>query len=418
MSGHSMAEKILAKASGKKEVFPGETVIVDVDAVFMHSPDYKFQHFEEIGGVKSVFDSEKVIVAAGHHLFLPASQKHADAAKYVRNECKRYGIKHLYDMGTGNGHYLMVERGHVWPGAVAVGSDSHTTAYGCIGALASPMNWETTEVMLSGKAWFKVPPTILVKMDGTTKRGVSARDVAQHVLSTIGADGALWHAVEFAGSYIKGLSIQQRMIFSLLTTEMGGTCGLVEPDEVTLRFMEGRSRQPFKPVYNDPDVAYVRTVEIDVSVLEPQVAFPPQPHFTKNVADLEEITVSQAYVGGCTGGGIEDMRMAAEVLRGRKAHPEVRLIVVPGTRVILDQMLQEGLVQVFMDAGGLVTPPYCGPCQMQCVGNLGGGEVMIGTHPRNFPGRGGKDTPNYLASPYTTAASAVAGKIVDPRQYL
>jgi len=418
MSGHSITEKILARASGKKEVFPGETVVANVDAVFMHSPDYKFRHFEEIGGVKSVFDGEKVVVAAGHHLFLPADQKHADAAKYVRKQCRRYGIKHLYDMGTGNGHYLMLEKGHVWPGAVAVGSDSHTTAYGCIGALSSPMNWETTEVMLSGKAWFKVPPTILVKLEGSPQRGVCARDAAQRVLNVIGADGALWHAVEYAGSFVKRLSIQQRMIFSLLTTEMGGTCGIVEPDQITFDFMEGRSRAPFEAVYNDPELAYASTVEVNVPELTPQIAVPPQPHFTQPVSELEGTPVQQAFIGGCTGGGIEDMRMAAEVLRGRKASPEVRLIVVPATRQILDRMIAEGLMQVFMDAGALVTPPYCGPCQMHCVGNMGDGEVMIGTHPRNFPGRTGAHTPTYLASPYTTAASAVAGQIVDPRQYL
>ncbi len=418
MSGHSLTEKILAKASGRKEVFPGEIVIANVDAVFMHSPSYKFRHFEKIGGVKSVYDPEKVIVATGHHQFLPSNQEVADALRFVREGCKRYGIKYLYDMGTGNGHYLMLEKGHVWPGAVAVGSDSHTTAYGCIGCMASPMNFETTEVMLSGKAWFKVPPTILVKLEGSTKRGVSARDVAQHVLGIIGADGALWHAVEYSGSYIHRLSIQQRMIFSLLTTEMGGTCGLMEPDDVTLRFMEGRSRQPFEPVYRDPSVEYVKTLEIDVSDLEPQVAVPPQPSYTKPLMDVVGTKIQQAYVGGCTGGGIEDMRMAAEVLRGRKAHPEVRLIVVPATGVIFDQMMKEGLVEVFANSGALTTPPYCGPCQMICVGHLGEGEVMIGTHPRNLPGRAGTNTQIYLASPYSTAASAVAGEIVDPRPYL
>lgn len=418
MSGHSMTEKILARASGKKEVFPGEIVIANVDALFMHTPGYKFRHFEKIGGVKSVFDSEKVIVAVGHHLFLPSNQDYADNVKFIREGCKRYGIKYLYDMGSGLGHYLMVERGHVWPGAVAVGSDSHTTAYGCIGCMASPMNFETTEVMLSGKAWFKVPPTILVRIEGSTKRGVSARDVGQHVLGLIGADGALWHAVEYVGSYIRRLSVQQRMIFSLLTTEMGGTCGLIEPDEVTLKFMEGRSRQPFEPIYNDPNVEYVRTLEIDVSGLEPQVAVPPQPSYTKPLADVEGTRIHQAYVGGCTGGGIEDMRMAAEVMRGRKVHPEVRMVVVPGTPAIYDQMLKEGLVQIFSDASAMLTPSYCGPCQMICVGHLGDGEVMIGTHPRNLPGRAGANTQIYLASPYSTAASAVAGKIVDPRPYL
>ena len=418
MSVHTLVENILAKAAGKKEVFPGEIVITPVDALFMHSPSYKFRHFEKIGGVKSVWDGDKVIVAIGHHQFLPSNQEVADALTFVREGCKRYGIKHLYDMGTGNGHYLMLERGHVWPGAVAVGSDSHTTAYGCIGCLASPMNFETSEVMLSGKAWFKVPQTILVKMEGSTKRGVSARDVAQHVLGLIGPDGALWQSVEYAGSYISRLSIQQRMIFSLLTTEMGGMCGLVEPDEVALRFMEGRSRQPFVPVYADKDAQYAQVLEIDVSTLEPQVAVPPQPSYTKPLADAEGIKIQQAYVGGCTGGGIEDMRMAAEILRGRKAHPEVRLIIVPSTKVIFDEMLREGLVAIFSDAGALITPPYCGPCQMICVGHIGEGETMIGTHPRNLPGRAGANTEIYLASPYSTAAAAVAGEITDPRKYL
>ena len=418
MSGHTLTEKILARASGKKEVFPGEIVIGKVDAVFMHSPSYKFRHFEKIGGVKSVWDSEKVIVATGHHQFLPSNQGVADSLTFVREQCKRYGIKYLYDMGTGNGHYLMVERGHVWPGALAVGPDSHTTAYGCIGCLGSPMNFETTEVMLSGKAWFKVPPTILVRIEGTTKRGVSARDVAQHVLGKVGLDGALWKAVQFSGSYIHRLSVQQRMIFSLLTTEMGATCGVMDPDDVVLRFMEGRSRRPFEPVYGDPSAEFVRVIEIDVSDLEPQVAVPPEPSDTKPLADVSGTKIQQAYVGGCTGGGIEDMRMAADVLRGRKVHPEVRAIVVPGTRVILDEMLREGLIDVFASSGALVTPPYCGPCQMICVGHLGEGEVMIGTHPRNQPGRAGTNTRIYLASPFSTAAAAVAGEIVDPRNFL
>jgi 3-isopropylmalate/(R)-2-methylmalate dehydratase large subunit len=418
MAGHPLVEKILAKASGKKEVFPGEIVIGEVDAVFMHSPSYKFRHFEKIGGVKSVYDSDRVIVATGHHQFLPSNQEVAEALRFVREGCKRYGIKHLYDMGTGIGHYLMIERGHVWPGALAVGSDSHTTAYGCIGCLGSPMNFETTEVMLSGKAWFKVPPTILVRVEGSTRRGVSARDVAQHVLGLMGPDGALWSGVEFSGSYIHRLSVQQRMIFSLLTTEMGATCGLMDPDEITLRFMEGRSRRPFVPVFSDRDAIYSRVMDLDVSGLEPQVAVPPQPSDTKSLTDVIGTRIQQAYVGGCTGGGIEDMRMAAEILRGRKVHPEVRTIIVPGTRAILDEMLTEGLMDVFAHAGALVTPPYCGPCQMICVGHLGESEVMIGTHPRNLPGRAGSNTRIYLASPYSTAASAVAGVIADPRDYL
>jgi homoaconitase/3-isopropylmalate dehydratase large subunit len=238
------------------------------------------------------------------------------------------------------------------------------------------------------------------------------------VLGLVGADGALWHSVEFAGSYIGRLSVPQRMIFSLLTTEMGGMCGLMDPDAVVLRYMEGRSRQPFEPLSSDPDARYVRTLEVDVSELEPQVAVPPQPSHTKLLAEVAGTRVQQAYVGGCTGGGVEDMRMAAEVLRGRRVHPEVRLVVVPGTVAVAEQMLREGLFEVFTSAGALVTPPYCGPCQMICVGHLGEGETMIGTHPRNLPGRAAADTAVYLASPYSTAAAAVAGEITDPRAFL
>jgi 3-isopropylmalate/(R)-2-methylmalate dehydratase large subunit len=416
--GRTMALKILARGAKKKEVVPGDIVIADVDAVFMHTPDYKFQHFEQIGGVKSVFDGEKVVICPDHHHFLPASQRDANVVKYIYEQAKRYGIKYVYGAGTGIGHYLMVEQGHVWPGAIAVGSDSHTTAYGCIGCFSSPMNFEISEVMLSGKAWFKTPPTIFVKLEGTTKRGVAPRDVAQYVLGTLGADGALWSAVEYGGSYIRSLSIWDRMKFSLLTIEAGGTCGLVEPDETTLRFMEGRSKRPFEPVYNDPDPEYSKVIEIDVSSLEPQVAVPPQPSFTKPLADVIGKPIQQAYIGGCTGGSIEDMRMAAELLKGRKVKEGVRLIIVPGTREISRQSMKEGLMDIFDDAGAVVTPAYCGPCQMLCVGNLADGETEIGTHPRNLPGRAGKGTSIYLASPYTVAASAVEGKITDPRAFI
>lgn len=418
MMGRTMTLKILARGAKKKEVVPGEIVIVDVDAVFMHSPDYKFKHFEQIGGVKGVFDGEKVVICPDHHHFLPANQRDANKVKYIVEQGKRYGVKYIYGPGTGIGHYLMVEQGHVWPGAIAVGSDSHTTAYGCIGCLSSPMNFEITEVMLSGKAWFKTPPTIFVKIEGTTKRGVSARDVAQYVLGKLGADGALWSAVEYGGSYIHSLSVWQRMIFSLLTIEAGGTYGLVEPDETTLEFMKGRAKQPFEPVYNDPDPEYSKVIEIDVSDLEPQVAVPPQPSFTRLLAEVVGKPIQQAYVGGCTGGGIEDMRMAAEVLKGRKVNPDVRLLIVPGTREMYGQAIKEGLVDVFNQAGAVVTPAYCGPCQQLCVGNLADGDTEIGTHPRNLPGRAGTATSIYLASPYTVAASAVEGKITDPRAFL
>ncbi len=421
MSNHTATEKILARACGKKEVFPGEIITADIDLVFAHTIQRHYDPFEAIGGVKGVFDPEKVVFGLGHHLFSSADRGTAKLYKRVRDLNKKYGVKHVYDFGSGIGHYLVIEKGHVWPGAVAVGADSHTTAYGAIGAFSTPANYEVTEVLLSGKLWFKVPETLNIRIEGTPGRGVLARDVAQHVIGIMGQDSGLWKTIEFTGSYIADLSIQQRVIFSLLAVEMGGMTGFIPPDEKTIEFARKTSRNPnFEVIVDDPKAEFARIEEFDITNLEPKIACPFSPTNTNNVTDVLGKKIDQAFIGGCTGGGLDDLHRAAEIFDGRKCHPDVRLIVVPGTKDIMAQAMADGTMAILHKAGASFYPPYCGPCQMLCVGHLADSEVMIGTHPRNWPGRGGSEGSNevFLASPYTVAASAVAGEIVDPRDYL
>lgn len=418
MAGHTATEKILAKKGQVKEVFPGDIVTCDLDLVFLHSPWLVVPLWDEIGKVRSVFDGDKVTFGLGHHVCLPASQEYASDLKHSREWAKKYGVKHVYDMGSGNGHIIMLEKGHVWPGAVCVGGDSHSTIYGVLGAFGTALTYEVAECLLSGKAWFKVPKTMRVVMESTTRRGVTAKDVGQYLLKEVGAEGALWRTLEFAGSYIGSLSVYQRMIFSLLAVEMGAVTGFIEPDEVTLDFVRNRARYPFEVIRNDPDCTYEKEWFVDVSKLEPMVSCPPRPTNAVPVNEVIGTRIDQAYIGGCTGSSLEDFQMAAEILRGRKLNPGTRLVIVPGTQEILQQMRSEGLMQLFESLGAVISPPYCGPCQMMCYGYLGEGETMIGTHPRNQPGRAGEGVQIYLGSPYTVAASAVTGRIEDPRGFL
>lgn len=416
--GHTAVEKILARGAGRSEVFPGEFIDVKADLAFSHSPMLmEFKHLSQIGTMKQVFDPEKVVYAIGHHLFLPADNHRATEESKARAKCRECGVKYLYDQGSGNGHYLVLENGHLAPGEIELGSDSHTCGLGVLGAYATGISQEITEVLLSGKIWIRVPQTIKITFTGQTKQGVSARDVAQYMLGQLGPDAALWQAVEFTGDYIESLSVQQRAIFCFVVVEMGGQCGFIAPDEKTFAFLKDRVHRDFTPEYSDSDAVFSKEYTFDVSTLEPQVCYPSSPTNCAPLAEYEGQPVDQAWVGGCTGGGIEDFRMAAEILRGRKVNDNVRYLIVPGTRAQWEQCNREGLLDLFMEAGAFILPPYCGPCQMHCVGNLGDGQTMVGTHPRNWPGRCGS-AQVFLASPYTATAAAVEGKLVDPRKFL
>jgi len=419
MSGHTATEKIMAKHAGKAEVFPGDAVVCDVDLVFHHSPWLCVPYFDEIGEIGRVFDGDKIAFGLGHHVCLPSTQEYATFLKQSREWTKQYGIKHLYDMGSGNAHILMLEKGHVAPGYLCVGGDSHATVYGVLGAFGTAITYEIADAMLSGKTWFKVPPTVRIRLEGDTRKGVCTRDVGQHLLgNVVGADGAIWKVIDYTGSYISGLSVMQRAILSFLAVEMGGMNGFIEPDHKTYEFIRDRVHSSYEPVFNDADAVFEKEWTVDVSGIEPLVGCPPRPSNTKKVSEVAGTKIDQAYIGGCTGSSVEDFRMAAEILRERSIHPDTRLVIVPGTQEILKCLREEGLMELFENMGAVISAPYCGPCQMMCYGFLGEGESMIGTHPRNLPGRAGKDVEIYLASPYTVAAAAVNGKIVDPRNML
>jgi len=419
--GHTATEKILAKRAGLDETFPGEIITCNIDTVLVHSPWIIMPALDEIGGVKKVFNGEKVVFTLGHHVCLPSNESHAEDLVLSRQLARKLGIHYNYDMGTGNGLIIVIERGHVYPGGFFVGGDSHFTICGCVGGFGMPLTYDLPEALVAGRTWLKVPRTVQINMSGDTAKGVCARDVVQYLMDVVGADGGFGRTIDFSGSYTHKLSIYQRMIFTLMAMEMGAITGFIEPDDITIDFVSNRARFPYEVFLNDADCNFENVWNVDVCNIEPMIGYPPRPSNSKTVREVEaeNIRINQAFLGGCTGSSVEDFRMAAEVLQGRSIHPDVRLIVVPGTREIATNMRKEGLTGLFEDIGAIITPPYCGPCQMVCMGHLGNGEVMIGTHPRNQPGRAGAaNVFTYLASPYTVAASAVAGKIVDPRRYL
>jgi 3-isopropylmalate/(R)-2-methylmalate dehydratase large subunit len=418
----NMVEKILAKASGKKEVVPGEIVIADVDVIVMH--DFG-THL-----VSNVFDKEtkyteipnpdKVVIVIDHW-FSPAAEDSATILRDIRAWAKKHGIKHLYDGGSGICHYVMFEEGFVRPGMVVVGTDSHTTCYGAFGAFGTGVGNQSHASLglVFGKGWFRVPKTIKVQIDGELPKGTNMRDVVQHVIGVMGEDGAVYKAVEFAGSFVDSCSVLDRFTLPLMSVEMGAKTGFIQPDDKVIEFIKQRTNKPFELYYNDPDVEYESVHYFDVSKLGPQIGCPPTVGNTKSIEDVPRVTINQAVIGGCAGAKIEDFRLAAEILRGRKVHPEVRMLIIPGSRQIYMQAAREGLLDLFFEAGANIFPPSCGTCQTVNMGAQAAGEVMIATLPRNFPGRTGSPQASvYLASPMTVAASAIEGRITDPREFL
>lgn len=425
---YTASEKILQRASGKKEAAAGDFVEARPDFVAFHgelagnSPHKIFK----MAGKDQVFDPDRVAAFIGHHNFLSNSDYRATEMNSFRNWCVKSKVGHIYDMGTGMMHFLMMEQGLALPGSLIVGGDSHTVAYGAVGGYSIALAGELTLMLMKGRSWFKVPKTLRVNIEGKMAKGFTVRDLMQYAIKELGPNmGAGFTTLEWTGDLVEKLSVQEKWILAHWAYEMGAGASYITPNEEVITYCKQRAKYSFSPVYDDPDAVYAKEYTLNISELGPLVAVPYHPGNTKDVEDVAGAQIQQAYVGGCTGGNIESLRQAATILKGRKAKPSVRLIIVPGTREIAMQAMNEGLYKIFYDAGGLILPAYCGPCQMFCVGNLGmpvegevEGETMIGTHPRNYPGRAGKGTKAYLASPYTVAASAVEGAIADPRKYL
>jgi len=415
----NIIEKILANSSVKNEVSPGEIVETNINVAMTHdlTGPLAIKSFREIG-VKKVWDNNKVVIILDH--LVPASSViSAGLHNTVREFAQEQNIKNFYDVGRGGVcHQVMPEQGHVRPGEVIVGSDSHTCTYGAFGTFATGIgSTEMAAVFATGKLWFKVPEVIKVNVTGKFQKLVSPKDLTLNIVGKIGADGAIYKGLEFGGSTIKDMSIDGRMVLTNMAVEMGAKAGIIEPDQKTIDYVKSRTDKSFNPVKSSPDATYEKVVDVNVSDLEPQVAIPHSVDNVKPVSEIEGIDVDQAFIGSCTNGRLEDLRSAAQILNGKKIASTVRLIVIPASQEIYLNALNEGIIKTFMDAGATVGNPNCGPCLGGHMGILADDEVCISTSNRNFIGRmGSTKSYVYLASPVTVATSAIKGKIADPRK--
>jgi 3-isopropylmalate/(R)-2-methylmalate dehydratase large subunit len=416
----NITEKILAKASGKKVVHPEEIVDANVDMIMVHdlTGPLAVEAFKKIG-VQKVWDNQKIVVILDHQV--PAeSVKAAELHKTMRQFAKDQKLR-IYDIGRGGiCHQVMPEKGHVVPGTVIVGADSHTCTYGAFGAFATGIgSTEAAAVFATGKIWLKVPAAIKINVTGQFQKYVTPKDLILSIIGRMGADGAIYKSAEFNGPAIKSMSIAGRMTLCNMAVEMGAKNGIIEPDETTRKFLEGRVKAlpNFDSLKSDKDAVYERTVEFDVSKMEPQIACPSSVDNVKPVSEVGNVPIEQAFIGSCTNGRIEDLRLAAQVLKGKRVKDTVRALVIPASQEVYKQALNEGLLEVFTDAGAIVCGSACGPCLGGHIGLLAADEVCVSTSNRNFIGRMGSTKASvYLASPATVAASAVTGKIADPRK--
>jgi 3-isopropylmalate/(R)-2-methylmalate dehydratase large subunit len=415
----NITEKILAKASGKKTVQAGEIVKANVDMIMVHdlTGPLAVEAFKKIG-IEKVWDKQKVVVILDHQV--PAeSIKAAELHITMRQFAKDQNL-HIYDVGRGGVcHQVMPEKGHVIPGTVIVGADSHTCTYGAFGAFATGIgSTEAAAVMATGKIWLKVPEAIKMKVTGGFGKYVTPKDLVLKIIGELGVDGAIYKSAEFRGQTIREMSMAGRMTVCNMAVEMGAKNGIVEPDETTRKFLQGRVKTlpDFEALSSDRDADYTQTVEFNVSELEPQVACPSSVDNVKPVSEVGDVQVEQAFIGSCTNGRIEDLRLAAKVMKGKIVKEGVRALVIPASMEVYKQALTEGLTEIFTDAGAMVCGAACGPCLGGHIGLLAAGETCVSTSNRNFIGRmGSKEANVYLASPATVAASAVTGRITDPR---
>jgi 3-isopropylmalate/(R)-2-methylmalate dehydratase large subunit len=412
-----MAEKILAKAAGIEEIDAGKIVMANVDLAMTHdlTGPLSVAAFKKIGE-NEVWDPEKIVVIFDHQVpadSLEAAQNHLIMRKFVKEQ----GIKNFYDVGEGVCHQVLPEKGHVVPGEVVVGTDSHTCTHGALGVFATGIgSTDMAMVFATGKLWFKVPETLKFEINGKLATNVYSKDVILNIIGQVSVDGASYQACEFGGETVSDMSVSDRMVLCNMAIEMGGKTGLVEPDEKVIKYVESRSNKNYQVFTSDEDAESLTTLHVDVTDLEPQIACPHNVDNVKPVSDVEGTPLDQIFLGSCTNGRLDDMRVAAEILKGKEVSPRVRMLVIPASREVYRNALEEGLMNIFVDAGALVCNPCCGPCLGGHVGLLGPGEVSLSTSNRNFQGRqGSPEAEVYLSSAAVAAASAIKGKITDPR---
>lgn len=416
----TLAEAILAAHCGRTRLGPGELINARVDLVLVNdiTGPLAIQEFARIG-VSAVFDPSRIVVVPDH--FVPNKDiKSAEQAAIVRKFAREYGTRY-YEVGRmGIEHVLLPEQGLVLPGDLVIGADSHTCTYGALGAFATGMgSTDIAAAMATGEIWMKVPPTIKLVYNGHLRPWVSGKDLILHTIGDIGVDGALYAALEFTGEAVGELSMDGRFTMANMAIEAGAKAGIFQVDDRTIEYVSPRASRPYKVYHSDPDASYDRVIEYDASGIDPLVACPHIPSNVRPAKELSAIGVDQSVIGSCTNGRIEDLRVAARILRGRQVHPNVRCIIIPGTQEVYRQALREGLIETFIEAGAVVSTPTCGPCLGGHMGVLAAGERAISTTNRNFVGRmGSPKSEVYLAGPAVAAASAVVGRIATPEEVL
>ena len=413
----TLTEAILARAAGKERVEPGEIVEARIDLAMIHENTGvpAIIAFERMG-VPRLWDPARVVAIIDHRAPAP-DERSAALHRKLRQFCREAGVGTFYEAGAGICHQVLPEKGHIQPGQVVVGTDSHTCTYGALGAFATGIgSTEMAGVFATGKLWFKVPESYLILYEGTPRPGVGAKDVILKTIGQLGADGANYKAVEYAGDYVSHLGTAGRLTMCNMAIEMGAKVGIIAPDDETARYLAPRTKASWQPLRPGAGDEYERVVRIDVSQIEPQIACPHQVDNVQDISAVEGQRVDQVFIGSCTNGRLEDLAAAARVLAGRRVAPGVRLLVIPASREVMQQALAEGVLQVLLDAGAMLCHPNCGPCDGGHEGILAEGEVCLSTANRNFKGRMGKGAEIFLSSPLVAAASAVAGHLTDPRK--
>jgi homoaconitate hydratase family protein len=417
--GHTIAEKILAAKSGRTSVTPGEIVEAYPDLVMSHTATWRSVSVMDKVGATKLYDPDRLAVVLDH--IAPAkTEKNATDHRTCRAFVQKYGVKKFYDVDAGIAHLVLMEAGHVAPGDLIVGTDSHCTIYGSLGALGTGIGYtEVTSVWITGKLWMKVPETFKISLRGAFGKGVYSKDLMLHLIGSLGADGCGYKSVEFYGDATPALSVSERMTMTNLAMEMGVKCAFIPPDSKTADYVKPRMADSgkYQPVQADPDAVYEKELDVDLAKLEPMVACPHEVENTKPIGQVLGTRIDQAFLGSCANAKYEDLAVAARILKGRKIHPNVRFIITPGSKKIMLEAAQSGVFQTLLESGGLFTNPGCGACAGD-GGIMADGEVCLSTANRNFLGRMGSNKAEiYLSSPATLAASVIKGCISDPREF-
>ncbi|MDR0841419.1 MAG: 3-isopropylmalate dehydratase large subunit [Christensenellaceae bacterium] len=412
-------EKILAKHAGKASVTTGEIIFAKID--FAEINDLYLQtvySFMEMGGTK-VWDNNKVAFVFDHYAPAPTIQSAKNQAE-MREFAQKNAFKHHFDINAGVCHQVMVEAGIILPGRLIVATDSHTTTHGAFGAFGTGVGaTDMATVLLTGELWFRVPEIVEIRIEGIPAKGVYPKDVVLHVLGKMKADGAVYKAIDFTGSYVNQLGPAGRMVLCNMAVEMGAKTAYMQPNKLVMDYVERVAAYPFEVSYTDPGYLYEQGYTFDVTHLSPQIAIPHSVDRVRSIEDVENVKVNQGFIGSCTGGRLEDFESAANILRGKKLPPFVRLVIIPASTKVLEQCMEKGILQELIQSGATLSTPGCGPCLGAHEGIIAPGEVCITASNRNFPGRmGSTDAGIYLASPATVAASVLNGHITDPRNYL